>query len=165
MDELIAKLRSQVSETQKNVQTDNSQTQSSLNDDVLVIKNENELPEITTSQSDILPKNRFKLDFDILKKYRGENSMKISELKLCDLLKIDGPVWAIVKSIESYKGINGCVHKWELMDESGVIFASSIVSDQSISVGSIICISDFSVWNMGGNHLNIVDRNIKRILN
>lgn len=162
MDELIAKLRSQVPET--STQPDNSQAPPSL-DDVLVVKNEKDFYEISTSQSDFLPRNRFKLDFDILKKYRDGRSMKVSELKFCSFLKVDVPVWAIVKSIESYKGMSGNVYRWELMDESGVIFASSVVSDPNISVGSVICISDFSIWSIGGNHLNIVDRNIKKIVN
>jgi len=155
MDELIAKLRSQPGESQK--PPDASQ------DDVPVLR-EDVLPlEISTSQSEALPTNRFKLDLNVLRKHRHEDAMRISEVKASDLLKISGPVWAIVKSIESYKGLTGCVYKWELMDESGVIFASSTVSDQNIAIGSVVCIADFSVWSQGGNHLNIVERNIKGI--
>lgn len=158
MDELISKLRSQVGETQKEVQ-ESSQS------DVVVLKNENEIHDLTTSQSDLLPKNRFKLDFDILRKYRPEKSMKIVDLKECDSFKIDEPVWAIIKSIECFKGLNGCVYRWEIIDESGVIFGSSNVADQNVSVGSVVCLCNFSIWKFGGNHLNIVSRNIKQVIN
>lgn len=159
MDELIAKLRSQCSKTQ-NI-TDSQQ--STVNP--VASQNDSQILEITTSQSELLPKNRFKLDFDILKKYRGASSIKILELKSSNLLKITESVWALVKSIETFKGINGNVYKWELIDETGVIFASSIVANQEICVGSVICISGFSIWKINGNHLNIIDQNVVKVLN
>lgn len=158
MDELIAKLRSQATETQR------AQEIPSTND--MVITKECEmLNEATTSQADTPKATRFKLDFDVLRKHRESNAMRISEVKSSDLLKIEGPLWAIIKSIESYKGVTGCVYKWELIDESGVIFASSVVSVPNITVGSVISISDFSIWRLSGNHLNILERNIREVLN
>lgn len=153
MDELIAKMRSQVAQTQQETSI------SASNEDILVIK------EITTSQSDAIPKNRFKLDFDALKRHRSSENMKISEVKESDSLKIDGPLWAIIKSIETFKGIESNVYRWELCDESGVIFGSSVVFDGEISVGTIVCLKNFSVWRINGNHLNIVQRNIEKIVN
>ncbi|KAM0680949.1 hypothetical protein GINT2_000731 [Glugoides intestinalis] len=161
MDELISKLRSQVAGTQKELESQQNSTQ----EDCLVIKEDNELQEITTSQSDMIQKNRFKLDFDILKKHRKASDIKIGDVKECDSFKIDGPLWAIIKSIEVFKGIYSNVFKWELIDDTGMIFASSNVSDQTITVGSLVCLTDFSLWKTGGNHINVVDRNVKSVVN
>lgn len=161
MDELISKLRSQVSGTQKEPESQQPTTQ----EDVLILKEDNELQEITTSQSDMLQKNRFKLDFDVLKKYRKADDITIAEVKEYDSFKMDGSLWAIIKSIEIFKGIYSNVFKWELIDETGMIFASSNVSEQTITVGSVVCLTDFSLWKTGGNHINVVDRNVKRIIN
>lgn len=161
MDDLISKLRSQVSNTQAPVASQPASSQS----DVHVVKNEAELLDPTTSQCDVMVKNRFKLDFDILRKYREEDAMMISDVKECEKFKFDGSIWAIVKSIEVFKGIESNVCKWELIDETGIIFASANVNDQSVTVGAVVCISDFSFWKISGNHLNITERNIKKIIN
>lgn len=158
MDELISKLRSQVAATQKGTPEASPNEVQKSDEDVM-------LYEINTSQAEMLPKSRFRLDFDVLKKYRKDDAMKIFELKSYEALKVDGPVWAIVKSIESFRGMNDTVCKLELIDETGVIFASSTAVDSNIGVGSIICISDFSIWTANENHLNIVERNIKKVVN
>lgn len=157
MDELISKLRSQVSETQRN-DSDSSQNE------VIVVKND-PIQELTTSQSDSVPKNRFKLDFDLLRKYRSAESVRIADLKEWDSFKVDGHIWAIIKSIESFKGLNSSVYRWEIIDETGVIFGSSNVTDQNITIGCVVCMEGVSIWKCGGNHLNIVSKNIKRIIN
>lgn len=164
MDELIAKMRSQI--TQRNTQMASESSQSEL----IVLKDE--IVDVNTSQSEIFTKNRFKLDFDSLRKYRDAEDtgcvgtpIKISEVKDSDSFKIEGPLWVIIKSIESYKGVETNVYKWEVCDESGVISGSSTVFDNEITVGTIICLKNFSIWKLGGNHLNIVKRNIKKIIN
>lgn len=168
MDELISKLRSQVTQTQKDDSEDDitivNNEISLVNNEITIIKNDT-VQELTTSQSDVITKNRFKLDFDLLRRYRPAESMKVSDLKECDLFKVNESLWAIVKSIESFKGLNGNVYRWEIIDETGVIFGSSNVNDQNISVGCIVCLEGFSIWKHGGNHLNIVSRNIKKVIN
>ena len=169
MDELIAKMRSQI--TQKNSQII---SESSQDGPIIVLKDD--IIDINTSQSEIIAKNRFKLDFDSLRKYRDcdiseqesqckDIPVKIIEVKESDCFKIAGHLWAIVKSIENYKGIENNVYKWELCDETGVISGSSSVYDSEISVGTIICLKNFSIWRINGNHLNIVKKNIKEIVN
>lgn len=171
MDELIAKMRSQITQVNTQKSTESSQ------DSVIVVKDE--IGEINTSQSEILVRNRFKLDFDSLRKYRdgkleesenksslnNSNSIKISEIKDSDALKIEGTLWAIVKSKESYKGVETNVYQWELCDESGVIFGSSLEIDNEITIGTILCLKNFSIWRINGTHLNIVRKNIVKIVN
>jgi hypothetical protein len=197
MDELIAKMRSQrANSTQSAVQPDkvkidpktskevNEDKRCKLNECLIESDNEsiqiinsnknnekgnfNEIKdEITTSQCEIL---KFKLDFDLLKKNRKLEPLRISEVKESDFNKIDGPLWAIIKSIETFKGNNSNVFKWELCDETGVIFGSSIVGSSiggfkdEISIGSIVKLTNFSIWKTNGNHLNIVERNIAKVI-
>lgn len=164
MDELISKLRSQ--STQK--QTSRIASQDSLNDvegctekDAQAVA---EAFEITTSQSENIQQSRFKLDFDCLKRQRIGSFLTVSEVKTSDLWKITVPLWVIVKSVEVFKGHRSSVYRWEVCDETGSIYGSSIVEDTKVKVGNIVCLYDFSLWKIEGNHLNIVERNIKKII-
>lgn len=138
-------------------------TTEEINNDIL---NENkEIFEITTSQSEELIHNRFKLDFEYLKEKRTDNFITVSYVKTFEGNKIDNILWGIIKSIEIYKGISSTVYKWEICDETGVIYGSSLVDDTEVTVGSIVCLEDFSLWKIDSNHINIVRRNLKKVIN
>lgn len=152
MDDLLSKLRSQPTQKPKK-QVENTKTKDEPTREV----------DITTSQSDNIQLNRFKLDFDFLKKNRTGEFITVAQVKTSELYKIDDKLWGIIKSIEVFKGSKTLVYKWEICDETGVIYGSSIVGE-SVCVGNIICINDFSLWKVNGNHINITDRNILQIL-
>lgn len=152
MDELLSKLRSQASSQKLSTQQE---------DDIPESK---DLPEITTSQSEGLRCNRFRLDFDFLRSHRTGEFVSVADVRESELFRLDGPLWAMVKSIEMFRGTSKPVYRWELCDETGVIFGSSTVGDPTVTVGSVVCLANFSLWKFEGNHLNIVERNIRSVI-
>ncbi|KAI5169477.1 hypothetical protein PAEPH01_0749 [Pancytospora epiphaga] len=109
--------------------------------------------------------SRFQLDFDLLRKHREEDPehkyITAAEVRITPLYKIDRYFFSILKSVELF----GCgVHKWELWDETGIVFGSALVQDGTASIGDIVCLSNSSLWKIDGNHLNIVDSNIIKVI-
>lgn len=162
MDELLSKLRSQVPPSQKPLEEHSSDDADQMSDSTEIPAN-NGCLEITTSQSENPCCSRLRLDFDFLRRHRDSNSISVADVKETELLRLDGPLWAVVKSMETFRDARKPVYRWELCDETGIIFGSSIVGDPTVTVGCVVCLVDFSLWKTGGNHLNIVERNIRSV--
>lgn len=147
MDDLISKLRSQSTQRNKKEET---------------VEDHSEIPN-SQSESDVL--GRFRLDFDVLKKNRINDFIMIEDVLKSSEFRIEKELWAIVKSVETYKGVSIPVYKWELCDETGIIYGSSLVGDTIVRVGNIVCLKDFALWKSEeNNHLNIVERNLKKTI-
>ena len=116
--------------------------------------------DIHTLQFDMLRKSRFKLDFQRLYYYRGDDFITVSEIKKITEYKIHKPFYGLVKSVELF---GEDVYKWELCDDTGIIYASAYVNEDTVKVGDGIQLVDCSIWHFSDNHLNIVYDNIKEI--
>lgn len=161
MDDLLSKLRSQVSQkTETAIHTQKESTSF-----IKIGEGEaKEIFEINTSESEELSNHRFKLDFDNLKKTRTGNFVTVNHVKDSEENRINGTMWGIIKSIEMFKGISCSVYRWEICDETGCIHGSSLIDDKEVTVGNIVCLENFALWKIESNHVNIVRRNLKRVI-
>lgn len=117
--------------------------------------------DITSSQADQLPSKHFKFDFDVLSSHRSGNYAPVSAILSSLSLRLPADLYAFVKSIEP---LSTNVTKWALCDETGVIHASSLHTEENIIPGDILCLSNCSIWQFSENHLNIAPGNIKKII-
>lgn len=117
--------------------------------------------DVTTSQGESQPAGCYRLDFDFLAAHRAADALTVAEAKKTPLYKIEQPLYALVKTVEV---IGADVCRWELCDETGTIAGSTCAHEGTAGPGDIVYLSGCSIWKINGNHLNIVNGNIKKII-
>lgn len=75
--------------------------------------------------------------------------------------RIHKPFWGMVKGIERF-GSSVC--RWEMCDETGTVFGSTCVHEDTAAIGDVVCLENCGVWRLKENHLNIVPGNIKKVI-
>ncbi|KAI4291574.1 hypothetical protein PAPHI01_0848 [Pancytospora philotis] len=90
-----------------------------------------------------------------------EEYITAAEIRRLPLYRIDRPFYAILKSVECY-GADVC--RWELCDETGVVFGSTCAREEAAAIGDVVCLSRCSLWKIKENHLNIAQSNIVKVI-
>lgn len=103
----------------------------------------------------------FKLDFDYLARHREPGSAHIEDVLRMPGYKMESPLCVFVKSTDVF---GDGLARWELCDETGVVYGTSAVSMDRVTVGDIVCLENCSLWKFEENHLNVVDENVKRVV-
>lgn len=121
--------------------------------------------ELTSSQIPI-SLHIMKLDFDVLAQVKKESQAEIGidKIKSSKKYKIENVFAGIIKKLSVFGADTACL---ELVDESGSICGScplTVVDEFGLKVGTILLLSECSLWKINGSHLNIVGANIRKVI-
>ncbi|WUR02558.1 uncharacterized protein VNE69_02085 [Vairimorpha necatrix] len=159
MDNILSQLR-------KSTQKTNTQTKEK-EEPVEIAEEESSTLNLSSanlsSSSVVTPFSIMKLDFDRLRNIKGDTN--ISEILKTQDYKIPEEAAMIVKKVEKFSDE---ICHIELVDETGTIGCScmyKLVKENDIKIGNIIKIKGFSLWKIGTNHINLVQKNIIEIYN